>query len=234
MKKIAIAITLVAMLATCASSASAALIITGVVDGPRTGGLPKAIELYASTAIADLSDYALGSANNGGGTDGAEFILTGSAAAGSYIWVASESPGFTAYFGFAPTLVNSAAANVNGDDAVELFYDPTAAALGDFGASDVVDVFGDINAAPAVGASWNYQDSYAYRVDGTGPDGATFVIANWTFGGSDVLDSQGASGTNGGVVPFGTYEAAVIPEPTTAGLAFLAAMGLVTLRRRSA
>jgi hypothetical protein len=41
------------------------LIITGVIDGPLTGGVPKAIELYAINTIADLSIYGLESANNG-------------------------------------------------------------------------------------------------------------------------------------------------------------------------
>ena len=46
-------------------TAQGALVITGVVDGPLTGGTPKAIELYATTAVADLSIYGVGSANNG-------------------------------------------------------------------------------------------------------------------------------------------------------------------------
>ena len=59
--------------------ASAGLIVSGVIDGPVTGGLPKAIELYATSDIADLSIYGVGSANNGGGSDGEEFTLSGSA-----------------------------------------------------------------------------------------------------------------------------------------------------------
>jgi hypothetical protein len=58
------------------------LMITGVLDGPLPGGLPKVIELYAFADIADLSIYGVGSANNGGGTDGEELTLEGSASAG--------------------------------------------------------------------------------------------------------------------------------------------------------
>ena len=51
------------------------LVITGVVDGPLSGGVPKAVELYARTDIADLSTFGIGAANNGGGTDGQEFTF---------------------------------------------------------------------------------------------------------------------------------------------------------------
>ena len=54
------------------------LIISGVIDGPLTGGLPKMVELYVLDDIADLSTYyGVGTANNGGGTDGEEFTLSG-------------------------------------------------------------------------------------------------------------------------------------------------------------
>ncbi|MGB3714574.1 MAG: hypothetical protein WA996_09110, partial [Candidatus Promineifilaceae bacterium] len=46
------------------------LVITGIIDGPLFGGIPKAVELYAVNAIPDLSFYGIGLANNGGGTDG--------------------------------------------------------------------------------------------------------------------------------------------------------------------
>ena len=56
--------------------------ITAVFDGPLSGGLPKGVELYVVNDIPDLSQYGLGSANNGGGSDGEEFTFpTGSATA---------------------------------------------------------------------------------------------------------------------------------------------------------
>ena len=47
------------------------LLLTGVVDGPLNGGggangQPKVVELYATCDVPNLSDYGLGSANNGG------------------------------------------------------------------------------------------------------------------------------------------------------------------------
>ncbi len=176
-----------------ARAAGTDLIITGVIDGPLTGGTPKAIEFYVLNDIADLSIYGFGSANNGGGSDGQEFTFPADAAAkGDCIYVASESPNFSAFFEFAPDYVGGAA-NINGDDAIELFY---------LGA--VVDVFGDIN-MDGNGQPWEYLDGWAYRVDGTGPDGTTFVLENWTFSGPNELDGETTNATAAVPFPLGTY-----------------------------
>ncbi len=171
------------------------LVITGVIDGPLSGGVPKAIELYVLNDIADLSAYGLGSANNGGGSDGQEFTFPAdSATTGSYIYVASETTGFTNFFGFAPDYTSSAA-SINGDDAIELFQ-----------SGAVVDVFGDIN-TDGTGQPWEYMDGWAYRVDGTGPDGSTFVLTNWTFSGPNALDGETSNATATTPFPIGTYTA---------------------------
>jgi len=167
------------------------LMITGVADGDLTGGLPKAIELYVVNDIADLSTYGLGSANNGGGTDGEEFTFPAVAAtAGDFIYVASETTEFTNYFGFAPDYAD-AMAGINGDDAVELFNGGTA-----------YDVFGDIN-VDGNGTTWEYEDGWAYRVDGTTAS-ATFTEADWTFANGALIGfSDNASATN--PMPVGTF-----------------------------
>ncbi|MEZ4948806.1 MAG: hypothetical protein R2784_05380 [Saprospiraceae bacterium] len=77
--------------------------MTGVFDGPLTGGVPKGVELYVVNDIADLSIYGLGSASNGGGTDGEEYTFPAvSATAGDYIYVTNDSAAFVAFFGFSP------------------------------------------------------------------------------------------------------------------------------------
>ena len=159
------------------------LIITAVYDGPLTGGTPKGVELYALNNIADLSIYGIGSANNGGGTDGEEFTFPSVAAtAGQFIYVASDSAQFNTFFGFAPDYTNSAV-NINGDDAIELFQ-----------CGQVVDVFGDIN-TDGTGEPWEHLDGWAYRNCATGPDGSTFVLANWTFSGPNALDNETSNTT---------------------------------------
>lgn len=219
MKKL---ITGIGILALSLTGVKASLVITGVIDGPLTDGLPKAIELYALSNIADLSLYAVGSANNGEGSDGAELTLSGSATAGDFLYIATESTGFNSFFGFDPDYTSSAA-NINGDDAIELFSD-----LDNDGMPEVIDIFGDIN-VDGTGEDWEYLDGWAYRDDQTGPDGPTFTLASWSFSGINALDGET---TNAGATtpfPIGTYTP--IPEPST-WLLFGAGVGLVIWRLR--
>ncbi|MCP4427888.1 MAG: ExeM/NucH family extracellular endonuclease [Chloroflexi bacterium] len=170
------------------------LLITGAIDGPLSGGTPKAVEFYVLNNIPDLSVYGFGGANNGGGSDGEEFTFPAdSATAGDFIYVATESVQFTAWFGFAPNYTNGTAPSINGDDAIELFESGV-----------VVDVFGDIN-VDGTGQPWEYLDGWAYRVDGTGPDGSTFILANWTFSGPNALDGETSNGTAATPFPVGSY-----------------------------
>ena len=174
--------------------------ITGVVDGPLTGGIPKAVELYAENDIADLSIYGIGSANNGGGTDGEEFTFPADAiSAGTFIYVASEAVEFANFFGFAPNYTDSAA-NINGDDAIELFMN-----------GSVIDVFGDIN-VDGTGQAWDYVDGWVYRKNGTGPDGSTFILDNWTYSGTDALDGETQNATATNPFPIGTFGGIVTPS----------------------
>jgi hypothetical protein len=188
------------------------LVLTAVFDGPLSGGTPKGVELYAINDIADLSVYGLGSANNGGGSDGEEFTFPADAAtAGDYIYVASEIPQFTAFFGFAPDYNGGSAMSINGDDAVELFQN-----------GSVVDVFGDID-TDGSGEDWEYADGWAYRNASTGPDGSTFVIASWSFSGPNALDGETSNATAANPVPIGTYTAG--PPPSVAAPVFAPAAG---------
>lgn len=177
------------------------LIITGTFDGPLTGGVPKGIEIYVINNIADLSIYGVGSANNGDGSDGEEFTFPADAAtAGDFIYLASEDIEFANFFGFAPNYT-SGAMSINGDDAIELFMN-----------GGVVDIFGDIN-VDGTGEPWEYLDGWAYRVDGTGPDGSTFVLANWTFSGINAFDDQTTNGTSPTPFPVGAYTYIASPDP---------------------
>jgi hypothetical protein len=183
------------------------LIITGIIDGPRSGGTPKAIEIYVVRDIPDLSIYDLQSYNNGGTTASTTFALTGSATAGSFLYFASESTEFTAFFGFAPTATTSAV-NVNGDDVVALRKD-----------GEIVDVFGTIGERPStIDTSFNYVDTWFYRNADALPT-ATFTLGDWSFpeGQSDALDSL-TTGTNPAEgdplrMPVGTYSISTAATP---------------------
>ena len=170
------------------------LLITGVIDGPLTGGIPKAVEFYVINDIPDLSIFGFGAANNGGGTDGEEFTFPADAAtAGQFIYVATESVEFTNFFGFAPDYTDGTAPSVNGDDAIELFEN-----------GSVIDTFGDIN-VDGTGQPWEYLDGWTYRVSGTEADGAIFNIANWIFSGPNALDGETTNATAATPFPLGTF-----------------------------
>jgi plastocyanin len=188
-------ITVSAVVLALSMPANGDLLITAVYDGPLSGGTPKGVELYVENDIADLSAYGLGSANNGGGSDGQEFTFPAEAAtAGSFIYVASSADPFAAYFGFTPNYTSSSM-SINGDDAVELFKDGI-----------VIDLYGDIN-VDGNGDPWEYLDGWAYRVDGTTANGGVFSDLDFTYSGANAVDGCSANDTCDSVIPIGTYMA---------------------------
>ena len=188
------------------------MVITGVYDGPLSNGTPKGVELYVINDIADLSLYGVGSANNGGGSDGQEFAFPAIAAtAGQYIYVASEGTQFANWFGFAPDYI-SGSMSINGDDAVELFYQ-----------GSVIDVFGDIN-TDGSGEAWEFLDGWAYRNNDTGPDGSAWNIANWAFSGINALDGESDNASATTPMPAGSYSIATA-TPTSVTLTVTDGLG---------
>jgi hypothetical protein len=159
---------------------AACLLLSGVIDGPLSGGLPKAAELYAQCDVAasELPRYALGKSTNGGGSSGPTLSLPAGGEplrAGASYYVSYEGAGFEAFFGFAPNATGTAL-YVNGDDAIELYHD-----------GELVDVFGD-PAADGTGTAWEYMDGWAYRVSGTGAS-ATWLASRFTYSGAGALAS---------------------------------------------
>jgi hypothetical protein len=54
--------------------------LRGIIVFEATGSQGKALHLYVNADIPDLSDYGIGVANNGGGTDGLEYTFPAQAA----------------------------------------------------------------------------------------------------------------------------------------------------------
>ena len=148
--------------------ASAQLQLTGLVHGPISGA-PKAVELFTTADIEDLSIYGLGTANNGTGSAGEEWSFPAiPLPANSFIYVSKEQPTFTSFFGFPPDFVDDGAAcNFNGDDAVELFANGIA-----------VDRYGDPN-LDGTGEDWEYTLGWAFR-DCADDGGLLFNPAFWS------------------------------------------------------
>lgn len=177
------------------------LIITGVFDGPLTGGVPKGIEVYVTADIADLSSFGIGGANNGGGTDGQEFTFPAvAAAAGTYLYISSEAVEFENFMGFAPDYTTFAM-SINGDDAIELFENGV-----------VIDTFGDIN-TDGTGQPWEYMDGWASRNPGTTAS-ATFDINDWSFSGKNAFDGQTSNATATTPFPTASYSGTPPVAPT--------------------
>jgi hypothetical protein len=130
-----------------------ALLISGIFDGPLSGGTPKYVEFVAIDDISDLSIYGFGSSSNGGGTQGEEYTFPAvSVDKGTYIHVTSDSAKFADFFGFNATYVTSGGALfINGNDAIELFQ-----------SSSVIDVYGDVN-VDGSGQFWDHFDGWGYR-----------------------------------------------------------------------
>lgn len=126
----------------------------------------KFVHLRANQDIADLSQYGIGVANNGGGTDGVEFQFPSvSVVAGEHILVAREPGTIAAYLGSCYNnfvhVFQSDIVSQNGDDAIELF-DGTL----------VIETYGDAN-VDGTGESWEYSGSWSYK------------IGDWIYGGID-------------------------------------------------
>ncbi len=174
----------------------ASVMITGVFDGPRSGGTPKGVELYVLHDIADLSSYGIGSANNGGGTDGEEFQFPAiSVNGGTFLYFASDSTEFNAFFGFDPQFTDPSAL-INGDDAVELFF-----------AGEVIDQFGWTN-VDGTGQVWEYRDGWAHRINNQRNNNGFFRPEKWIYSGLDELEGGVTNATCDTPYPVLTYNSA--------------------------
>ncbi|HLF62917.1 MAG TPA: plastocyanin/azurin family copper-binding protein [Saprospiraceae bacterium] len=168
-------------------------VITAIFDADLPGGLPKGTEVYITQDIPDLSLLGIGSANNGGGTNGIEFAFPAIAVdSGTYLYLASDSVSFAEFFGFNADYITVAMA-INGDDAIELFWDSIS-----------IDVFGEI-AVDGTGQPWEYTDGWAARKPMTGPDGSTFILQNWNFSGVGGLDMEITNESAQNPVPLKSY-----------------------------
>lgn len=177
-----------------ASFAQSDLILTGILDGPLSGGTPKALEIYVVNDVADLSSYGIANANNGDPSPGAPVFTfpADAATAGDYIYISSVDTEFSDYFGFNANYVDNGSMSVNGDDVIELYQDGT-----------VVDYIGEIGVDGSETA-WEYKDGWAYRNNGTGPN-TTFTVSEWIFSGVDANDGNTTNAGAANPWPLGTY-----------------------------
>ena len=176
-------------------TSQASLELVGILDLdlPEGGSSGKAIHLKANQYITNLSDYGIGIANNGGGTDGQEYdfpnIVLNS---GDHIIVCRDTLAIKYYFSGCNSFNfmiqdDSSVITQNGDDAIELYEN-----------SIVIETFGDVN-IDGTGELWEYKDSWAYKID-TGS--IIFSGFSWITGGVDCTDFSVTSLSSNCPYPF--------------------------------
>jgi len=203
------------LIAAIAGSASADVIITGIIDGDLSGGNPKAIELYVDGTV-DFTGFDLFRSSNGNAFGAAGGMDALGTITDSFVYLvgngASGLTSFQSVFGNSGDFANTfSMGNVtgNGNDGFQIL-DASSAVLDQVWQAD--------------GTSY-YADSYMYRVDGTGPEGAVWTASNWTVGSVEDMNAE----QTGIATPFGTYQV-----PTPGAMSLLAMGGLVSTRRRRA
>jgi hypothetical protein len=151
-------------------------------DGSGTNG-GKMVHLRANRAIADISIYGIGVANNGGGTDGIEYNFPLMAInEGDQILVSREPGTIASYFGGCydgfDHVFQADAMTQNGDDAIELFN-----------GMDVVETYGDAN-VDGTDQIWEYTGAWGYKIGG------------WTYSSIDCAAGSTSTETSACPYPF--------------------------------
>ena len=155
------------------STSADSLIFKGIMSFDLPSSAGKAIHFEALYPITDLSQYGIGTANNGGGSDGQEFTFPNiSANAGDQILVCRDSLVLAAYlepdcYSSYHIVIQADEPTGNGDDAYELFYN-----------GSLIEVFGDVN-QDGTGEPWEYTNSWAFK-----------FLGNWTYGTPNCTDSS--------------------------------------------
>lgn len=171
---------------------SQTVLITGIVDGTvandacsgASGSDPRFIEIYVNGTI-DFTDYDLDISVNGGNWVSKD-ISSLSSISNQFVYIVMSSD-ITAFDSAFPGVTRITIANetINGNDAVRI-EDPN---------SNVLDVFGDPTQISSSSdyETWNYQNSYAKRKNGTLPNNGVFIESDFSYPGADSLDNLNCS-----------------------------------------
>ncbi len=139
----------------------------------------KALHFKAVEDIADLSNYAIGVANNGDGSDSIEYRFpTMAVSAGDDILLAREDATLSSYLGDGINafehVIQSDEMNQNGNDAIELYSGTT-----------IIETYGDAD-VDGEGQEWEYTGGWAYKLG----DGWVYSGLNCGAGSSSTVNSN--------------------------------------------
>lgn len=143
------------------------LIISEVMDGNRSGGEPKFIEITnTSSETIDISDYRIWRGSNGSEPTHVTTISTGTLLAGGASWLISHNESSMADAGFPTPDQSSGSINGNGNDVYQL-RNPE---------EEYVDCFGTVGDD----TPW-YQDAFAVRLPAYTTGNANYDESEWEF-----------------------------------------------------
>ncbi len=213
-------------MAVASTSFAQSPILTAILDGPCTGGLPKVLEIYAAGTV-DFTQFTLENQTNANTTWGAPQDLSAlGTRTNEFVYIINgEVSSATSEYStiVAGNSLSSGTVNLNGDDRVRIINTATSVVIDQFGAEGI----------DGTGTTWETLDSYATRNPGTGPD-AGFVESNWTFYGVDFLDGTGTCNSAAPLsttAPLGQYSLRnaqfaiaglkVYPNPVTGGTLYI-------------
>jgi len=144
------------------------LIISEVMDGNRSGGLPKYIEIYnASLTAHSVTNFKVERAANGATDFSNVYTFPDmSLASGQAYVITNETATFDAVYGSNARDATSGSVQGNGNDVYALF------SAGD----TLIDVFGTVGTS----ADW-YKDSYAVRNSSVNIGSTEYSASEWTI-----------------------------------------------------
>ena len=167
-------------------SAMPGLIISEVMDGNRSGGQPKLLEITNVTdAAIDIGGFQIWRGSNGAEPASVMQIPASTTLDAHTSWVMANSAAGMAGAGYEPADQVSSAINGNGNDVYELHSS----------SGQYIDAFG----LAGVSTSW-YMDSFAQRLPNILNGGASYSVEEWTITGlgtdSPVNGSPGTPGSH--------------------------------------
>ncbi len=172
----------------------AGVIMTGIIHGTLSGGMPKAIELFI-TGQEDLAFYQVWRSTNGAafgsGSGSVAFLYGNYSNTFVYLVKPDNVEAFHNVFGdtgIYAHVIPLSIINGNGNDGFQIRLIAGSVVIDQVWLED---------------ATYSYRDSYWYRMHGTGPDGG-WLVSNWSSPGNDALDGLDEAGIRA-AVPFGTY-----------------------------
>lgn len=162
------------------------IIISEVMDGNRSGGQPKFVEITnTSSSDMDISGYQIWKGSNGGDTSPAATVPDGTTLETGDSWVVAYNESGMTDAGFSAPDQTSGSISGNGNDAYELRST----------GGGIIDVFGIIGDATA----W-YENSVAVRLPDVTNGQGIYQLAEWTItvleSGSPTGGAPGSPGTH--------------------------------------